>query len=192
MTNVYGYNEYLTLDNAGHLINYAGAYGLVQTSFTYEGDQIKTVGEYVGSNLLHKVTISYTDNLPMLMEGYEYASTDSFYEKRELIYENGLIQDLVISFKMQGFLIRGFVWNYYYSNGLLNQVVFKTYDEVNEKELFEYDSNGLLNKCVIIDYSKNASGDTSTNMNYEYEAGKGNMRDLINPYNKLVGFPYPI
>ena len=190
LTNVYGYNEYLTLDNAGHITNYVEAY--LQTSFTYEGDQIKTVGEYLGSTLMHKVSINYTNNQPMLMEGYEYANTDSFYEKRELIYENGLIQDMAISYKIQGYLIRGFVWNYYYSNGLLNQVISKTYDEISEKELFEYDSHGLLNKYVVVDYSTSALGDTTTNINYEYEAGQGNMRELINPYNTLRGYPYPI
>jgi len=192
LTSVYGYSEHLSLDNAGHIIDYVGAYGFVHTSFTYEGDQMKTVGEYLGSTLLHKLSISYNDNLPTLMEGYEYASTDSFYEKREIFYENSLIQDMAVSFKMQGTLFRAFVWNYYYSNGLLNTVVYKNYDEISERELFEYDSNGLLNKYMVVDYTYNASGDTTTNVHYEYEAGKGNMRELINPYNKLRGYPYPI
>jgi hypothetical protein len=192
VANVYGYNESLSLDDAGHIINYAGAYGIWYTLFTYEGDQIKTVGEYIGSRLFHKVSISYTDNRPVFMEGYEYVNTDSLYEKRELFYENGLICDMATSFNIQGTLFRGFVWNYYYSNGLLDMVVSKTGDEITEKELFEYNSIGLLSNYKVVNYYNNASGDTTTNIHYEYEAGKGNMRQLINPYNKLRGYPYPI
>jgi len=192
LTDANGFNTSLSFDKANHIIHYSEAYGLVQYSFTYKGDRLQSVSQYFGSSLLHQYAINYTNNQPTYLEGHEYLGTDSFYEKRDFTYENGLLQNAVTNVEMQGYLMPSDSYKYYYSNGLLNSVEISLANNLTDKDLFEYDSNGLVKKYIVVDYSKHASGDTITNMIYDYEVGKGNMRELINPYDKLMGFPFPI